>query len=157
MSDQSGKIMLGWREWLSLPELGIPAIKAKVDTGAKTSALHAFEIDTITEQGIEQVRFKIHPLQKRSDLVLTCQAPIVDRRKVSDSGGHREMRYVIRTKIKIGSICTEAEFTLTDRDSMQFRMLLGRTAMNHIFTVDPSSSYLEGRKPGTPYQQEEMK
>ena len=157
MVDYKRKIMLGWREWLSLPDLGIPAIKAKIDTGAKTSALHAFEIDSFTEQGIEQVRFKIHPLQNRSDLILTCQAPLVEQRQVTDSGGHKEIRYVIRTKFNLGVTSTMAEFTLTDRDSMKFRMLLGRTAMNKIFTVDPCSSYLEGPRPETLYPQKDMK
>jgi hypothetical protein len=109
MADCNQRIILGWREWLALPDLGIPAIKAKIDTGARTSALHAFEIDSFTEGGIEQVRFKIHPIQKRSDIVLVCQAPVVDRRRVSDSGGHREMRFVIRSGITIGRINTVSE------------------------------------------------
>ena len=156
MTDCKKKILLGWREWIQLPDLGIPAIKAKIDTGARTSTLHAFEIECFTEQEIRQVRFKIRPLRKRPNIILTCQAPVVDRRRVSDSGGHKEMRYVIRSKITIGTTSTIAELTLTDRDTMRFRMLLGRTAMNNIFTVDPCSSYLEGRKPKNVYTQGEM-
>lgn len=138
--------MIGWREWLSLPDICLPAIKAKVDTGAKTSALHAFEVDPFWKKGVEMVRFKIHPLQKNTDIVITCQAPVFDQRMVSDSGGHREMRYVIRSTIVIGGVRIDGEITLTDRDTMQFRMLLGRSAMAGVFTVDPGASYLMGRK-----------
>lgn len=155
--DSHNKIMIGWREWLSLPDIGIPAIKAKVDTGAKTSALHAFELEAYQEEGLDMVRFKIHPLQKRTDIILTCHAPIADQRIVTDSGGHREMRYVIRSNIVIGTVSTEAEITLTDRDTMLFRMLLGRNAMDGLCTVDPAASYLMGRKPRNIYKDWEMK
>ncbi|MCF8055800.1 MAG: RimK/LysX family protein [Desulfocapsa sp.] len=147
--EKQAKQILGWREWLALPSLGIPAIKAKVDTGAKTSALHAFAVESFLEEGVDKVRFQIHPLQRRTDIVQTCVAPIADQRMVSDSGGHREMRYVISTTIVLGTVTTEAEFTLTDRDSMQFRMLLGRSTMAGIFIVDPAASYLVGKKPRT--------
>lgn len=140
------RILLGWREWVSLPGLNIPAIKAKIDTGARTSALHAFSLETYHEGSRHMVRFDIHPLQKRTDISLTCRAPIVDHRLVSDSGGHREMRYVINTPILIGSLLWHIEITLTDRDAMQFRMLLGRTGMAGKAIVDPDASYLMGRK-----------
>lgn len=139
--------IIGWREWVVLPELGIPAIKAKIDTGARTSALHAFLVEPFSENGCQKVRFQIHPLQKRGDIALTCVADVLDRRMVSDSGGHRELRYVIRSKILIGSAAIEAEITLTDRDTMQFRMLLGRTALTDNFLVAPDRSYLAGPKP----------
>ncbi|MBU1138420.1 MAG: ATP-dependent zinc protease [Proteobacteria bacterium] len=148
---KSDKKMLGWREWLSLPDIGIPAIKAKVDTGAKTSALHAFAVEPFEEGGIAKVRFKIHPLQKKTGVVLTCEAPIADQRVVSDSGGHKELRYIIFTTIVLGGITTHAELTLTDRDSMLFRMLLGRSAMAGTYIVDPAASYLAGRKSPTIY------
>lgn len=147
---QDTKLTIGWKEWLTLPDLGIPAIKAKVDTGAKTSALHAFKVGPFQENGIDKVRFLIHPLQKRTDVIQTCVAPIVDQRMVSDSGGHKEMRYVISTTIVLGTLRIQAEMTLTDRDSMQFRMLLGRGAMAGLFFVNPSASYLTGKKPQTP-------
>lgn len=104
-------------------------------------------MDTFQEAGICKLRFQIHPIQKRTDIVQTCVAPIVDRRMISDSGGHREMRYVISTTISLGTITTQVEFTLADRDSMRFRMLLGRSAMAGMFLVNPYASYLIGKKP----------
>ena len=137
-------LIIGWREWLALPELQIPAIKAKVDTGARTSALHAFFVEPLTRDGIQMVRFGVHPLQKRLDLEIICEAPVKDYRSVSDSGGHREMRYVIETVICLGDRRLRAELTLTNRDNMKFRMLLGRTAMDHVAVI-PDKSYLTGR------------
>ena len=139
-------ITLGWREWVSLPGLGIKHIKAKVDTGARTSALHAFEIEAVVEDGRQRVRFKMHPIQRDDETVTECVADVVDRRMVSDSGGHREMRWVIATTVAIGPHSWPAEFTLTSRDDMLFRMLLGRTAIAGKATVDPARSYLVGKK-----------
>lgn len=139
-----GKKLIGWREWMSLPELNIDKIKAKIDTGARTSALHAFFVEPYVEGGLEMVRFGVHPLQNRLDVEVVCQYPIKDYREVSDSGGHKEMRYVIETNIQLGENIWPIEMTLTNRDSMKFRMLLGRTAMQG-FAVDPEKSYLFGR------------
>lgn len=137
--------VIGWREWASLPALGIAAVKAKVDTGARTSALHAFMLESFRSEGREKIRFGIHPLQKRSEPALFCEAEVLDRRIVSDSGGHREERYVIETPLRIGEHQWSIELTLTNRDTMLFRMLLGRTAMKDRFLVDPAQSYLTGK------------
>ena len=142
-----GKAIIGWREWLGLPALGIPAVKAKVDTGARTSALHTFHTETYRRDGRLFVRFKVHPIQRRTNVVVTCTAAVLDRRTVSDSGGHRETRYVIETPVRLGKKEWTIELTLTDRDSMLFRMLLGRTAMGGRLIVDPEASYLGGMKP----------
>ena len=138
------KLLVGWREWFALPELNIDKIKAKIDTGARTSALHAFFVEPFEEAGHEMVRFGVHPLQKRPDIEIICQCPVKDFRQVRDSGGHQEMRYVIETPVKLGEQIWPVEITLTNRDNMKFRMLLGRTAMCGI-AVYPDQSYLFGR------------
>ena len=145
ISSTDNKLVIGWREWVSLPELQIPAVKAKIDTGARTSALHAFDLDVYGDSKNQKIRFGIHPLQRKRKVTLWCTADVFDRRMVTDSGGHREMRYVIRTPIIIGDRSWPIEITLTQRDTMKFRMLLGRTAILNRYVVDPSSSYLFGR------------
>lgn len=146
------KPILGWREWVALPELKLAAIKAKIDTGARSSALHAFAIEPYRKGGQRWVMFAIHPLQKNCEVSLECHAPVKDRRIVMDSGGHKQRRYVIETQIMLGQSLIRAEMTLTNRDSMRFRMLLGRTAMAGHFIVDPGASYLQGRPDAAAYQ-----
>jgi len=136
------KTVLGWREWVSLPELGIENIKAKVDTGARTSALHAFDVKINEANEKRTVDFKMHPLQDNVDYVVECHADVIEERDVTDSGGHRERRWVIETMAVIGDTKLPIEMTLTDRDTMKFRMLLGRTALKSNFIVDPDKSYL---------------
>jgi hypothetical protein len=139
------RLILGWREWVTLPGLCLPAIKAKIDTGAKTSALHAFEVEKFRRAGQDFVRFGMHPLQTTRELVVACEARLVDERLVSDSGGHSEMRYVIETELVICRHRWPIELTLTNRDSMRFRMLLGRRGIKNRVIVDPDASYLCGK------------
>ncbi len=133
--------IIGFREWISLPLLNLVALKAKIDTGAKTSSLHAFEIRHVKRGGKSFVRFKVHPIQRNLDLVVSCLAPLIDRRIVTDSGGHKELRYVIHTTIHIAGIKKTIELTLSNRETMKYRMLLGREALKQFY-IDPSQSYL---------------
>jgi len=141
-----GKQILGWREWVGFPELGIVQIKAKVDSGARTSCLHAFRVEPFEREGRGWVRFDIHPQQGNTEEVISCEAPVLDKRAVRDSGGHEEMRYVIETTIRIGDQSHTAEVTLTDRDTMKFRVLLGRSMFRGKYLVDANRSYLCGKK-----------
>ncbi len=145
MSEQTAYATLGWREWIALPELGLPAIKAKVDTGARTSALHAYLIEPYKQDGRDMLRFLIHPIQNNQEFSVECRCPVFDFREVTDSGGHREMRYVIHSNVVIGDGRWPIELTLTNRDTMRFRMLLGRRAMEDRFLVNPGASYVNGR------------
>ena len=137
---------VGWREWVSLPQLGLPAIKAKIDTGARTSALHAFSIERYKQQGQDRLRFNMHPIQRQTKTVVVCDALLKDQREITDSGGHTELRYVIETDLHIGDAHWPIEITLTNRDNMRFRMLIGRQAMRHNLMVNSTYSYLLGKK-----------
>jgi len=141
------KLLVGWREWLSLPNLNIAAIKAKIDTGARTSSLHAFSVEPYLARGAPMVCVKVHPYQNNTRYEISFDAEVVDRRWVSDSGGHKEKRYVIMATMTLGHHSWGSELTLTNRDTMKFRMLLGRTAMDGHLLVDPAASYLVGKRP----------
>lgn len=139
------KVILGSEEWCSFPELGIPTIKARVDSGAKTSALHAINIAPFIKNEANWVRFDINPIQNNLKTVIHCEAPLIDKRIVKSSSGFREQRYVIQTNLQIGDSQWPIEMTLTNRDSMGFRMLLGREAMSGRVLVDPEQQYLLGQ------------
>ncbi len=148
MSEQY--LTIGWREWVSFPQLGITAIKAKVDTGARTSCLHAARYEIVSKDGADWVDFVIHPLTSKSSPEIHCSAPVIDYREVVDSGGHRQKRPFIRAQMQIGKSLHEIDLNLTNREEMKFRMLLGRTALSGTFLVDSSQSYLIGAKPQKP-------
>lgn len=146
MTDNNEHIVVGWREWLSMPNLGVHSIKAKVDTGARTSAIHAFSVEPFDKEGELWVRFGLHPNQEDTNVEIWCEAQVLDQRNVTDSGGHTEQRYVINTDVTLGSKTWSIEVTLTNRDNMLFRMLLGRTAMSAgNIVVNPALSYLAGQ------------
>lgn len=134
---------LGWEEWAALPDLGLPALKVKVDTGARTSALHAFDIEPFDDAGTPRLRFGVHPVPGRDDISIVCTADVADRREVISSNGEAELRYVIRTDIRIGTRQWPIEITLTNRTTMAYRMLLGRTALDEEIRVSPSESFCQ--------------
>ena len=136
---------IGWREWISLPDLAILSVKVKVDTGARSSALHAFDVKTVKKRGREYVRFKVHPRQRDTKKTVSAEAEVKDHRYVKSSGGHRTLRPVIETTVELMGHKWPIELTLVGRDEMGFRMLLGRQAVRGKFLVDPGRSYLGGR------------
>lgn len=136
------RLVVGWREWVALPDLGVDRIKVKVDTGARTSALHALDPHLVTLEGLPYVRFRLHPIQRRDKPELVCEAPLVDSRTVVNSGGQQEHRFVILTRMVLGEREISVEITLTDRAPLGFRMLVGRTAIRKRFLVDPGRSFL---------------
>lgn len=144
MKNKKSKIIVGNQEWCSFPGLGVPAIKARVDSGAKTSSMHAFNIRNFQRDGQRWVSFEVHPLQNDRQTVIRCERPVLDKRVVKSSSGVPETRYVISATIKIGSEIWDIQLTLANRDSMGYRMLLGREAMNGRMIVDTSLSYCLG-------------
>jgi ribosomal protein S6--L-glutamate ligase len=138
------QLLLGWKEWASLPELNIPIIKVKIDTGAKTSALHAYDLEIIEKNGKKYAHFFIHPLQKNDVISRKAITEIIDTRVVISSNGQKEERPLIKTLIKIGDHSWYIEITLTKRDIMHHRMLLGREAMN-LMLIDPGRTYCQGK------------
>lgn len=137
--------MIGWREWVSLPDLGLERVKAKIDTGARSSALHAFDLRAYTVRGAPWVRFHIHPMQHGGPTI-EAKAEIIDMRRVTNPGGRRELRPVIRTDVLLLGRRWDIDLTLTPRWGMGFRMLLGRQAVRHHFLVDPGRSFFGERR-----------
>ncbi len=138
-------MIVGWREWVALPELGVPLIKAKVDTGARTSCLHARDVTIYLRKKERWVRFTLYPTQRSTRSAVVCTAPLVEERRVRSSNGRAQLRPVIVTEIEVGSERWDIELTLTNRDVMGFRMLLGRQAVRGHTLVDPGVSYLTRR------------
>jgi hypothetical protein len=136
---------IGWREWVSMPELGVKEIKAKVDTGADNSSLHAFNIERFEDDEVPMVRFEVHPHQRKKKPTVQCEARIVGERIVKNPGGRTERRPIIRTKLVVAGEEFEALVNLTTRDEMTFRMLLGRRTVRKNFIIDPGRSYLGPR------------
>jgi hypothetical protein len=141
------KTGVGWREWVSLPLLGVDSVKVKVDTGARSSSLHAYDIEEITLRGKPWVVFKVHPLQRNDSFIQECRAPLLEHRHVTSSNGKRDLRPVIHTQVRLGVHELPIELTLTRRDEMGFRMLLGREALRGRFVVDPGRSYIASKRP----------
>jgi hypothetical protein len=139
--------VVGWREWLALPAWGIGAIKAKVDTGARSSALHAFDVRNFERDGRSMVRFKVHPRQRSASATIEAEAELLGTRRVRNSGGQETLRPVVEAEIELAGQRWRIEVTLTSRDAMGFRMLLGRQALRGRFAVDPGQSFLAGRRP----------
>ncbi len=141
--------LAGWREWVQLADAGIPWIKAKLDTGARTSSLHAYKIKVFDRDGDEWVRFRVRPWQESADDETLVELPVHDRRRVRSSSGHVEERLVVRMRLVLIGREIDAEVTLTNRDAMGFRMLIGREALRRGFAVDAGRSFLGGRAPKT--------
>jgi hypothetical protein len=142
--------MTGWREWVGLPDLGIDAIKAKIDTGAATSALHASHVHIDPDTDPPTVAFDTHPLQEDGHPAIRCHAPLVEHRSIRSSNGQRTRRPVIATTLDLGDRRHRIELTLINRDAMGFRMLLGRSALRAYYTIDPGRSFLASTPPGAP-------
>ena len=143
-ASRGGRLILGWEEWIALPGLGLPAIKAKIDTGAKTSALHAETIEPYGPAAAPRVRFTIRPAARRPDIVVACSAPVIDHRSVVSSNGGREQRFVIQTDLAIDGHVWPIEVSLSDRREMSYRMLLGRQALKAgQLLIDPGASFCQ--------------
>ncbi len=136
------KLIAGWREWGQLPDLNVEKIKVKLDTGAKTSSLHAFDLSLFTHMGKDWLQFDVHPFQDDESITHTCTSPIVDYRWITSSSGHSQKRFIIETTLKLGDFSSLIEISLANRDEMGFRMLVGRNALKGRILVDPSHSFL---------------
>jgi len=146
------KLLIGRSEWFALPLLHIPFIKAKIDTGAKTSALHAFNIEYDDADGQPWVHYDIHPIQGNDQVIVRCTSLVIDQRMIMISNGHKENRYVILTSLSLGSKTWPIELTLSNRDPLRFRLLLGREALNHHVIIDPNLNYHQKKPKKKPIQ-----
>ncbi len=145
--------VIGWREWIALPDLGILGVKAKIDTGARTSSLHTHDYELYQDAaGNDRVRFHLHPLRRDETVELSCDCEVHSIREVKDSGGHVEERPFIEVPVQLGSFSWRVEFSLSNRETMKFRCLLGRVALKERFLVDPTQSYLLSTSLATAYQ-----
>jgi hypothetical protein len=157
-AQKRGLMLVGWREWVLLPELNLAPIKAKIDTGAKTSALHGWHIEPFRRKGAPWVRFEFHESRpgSRGLQAVQCEAQAIDEREIRNSGGQVERRFVIETMLKLGDKLWRIELALTNRDQMGHRMLLGRSALDGRAIVEPSRSYILGtkRQTGRPISKE---
>ena len=146
-TDSPSHTIVGWREWVSLPGLHVPWVKAKLDTGARSSAIHAFDIDVFERDGGDWVRYSIHPWQRSADEAVACESQVIGQRSIRSSSGHSDVRYVVAMDVFLAGRSVIAEVTRRRRDEMGFRMLVGREALRQRFLVDPGRSYLGGRPP----------
>lgn len=139
------RAVIGWREWAGLPDLGIGRIKAKIDTGAKISALHAVRVRAFERGGAVYVAFVLHPMQRARRPEIECLARVVDRRRIRSSNGETESRYIILTALQLGGDAFPIELSLANRDEMGFRLLLGRDALKNRYVIDPAKSFQAGK------------
>ncbi len=147
MTEHHSYTLTGWREWVGLPDIGVPWVKAKLDTGARSSSLHAFDLEELDRDGRRWVRFTVRPWQRSEADAVEVERPVLDVREVRSSSGHTEERYVVAMDLALMGRQVPAEMTLARRDEMGFRMLVGREALRQGFAVDPGRSYLGGRPP----------
>lgn len=145
MASPHSSTVVGWREWVHLPGVGVPWIKAKLDTGARSSAIHAHDLHELERDGETWVRFSVHPWQRTSEDAVVAELRVHDQRRVRSSSGHLEKRFVVLMDVEIAGSTITAEVTLSRRDEMGFRMLIGREALRRGLVVDPGRSYLGGR------------
>jgi hypothetical protein len=145
VSTTTERAIAGWREWVGLPSCEVEWVKAKLDTGARSSAIHAFAIAEFERDGTPWVRFSIHPWQRSAEDTVVVECPVHDRRVVRSSSGHQAERYVVQMDVALMGRTVTTEMTLSSRDQMGFRLLIGREALRQGFVVDPSRSYLGGR------------
>lgn len=149
-------IEIGWREWVALPELNVPGIKAKIDTGARSSALHTAQYEYFEDDFAQTwVHFVLHPLKKSPNCLRHGKAKVIAFREVKDSGGHIEKRPFIETKVNLAGYDWRIELSLTNREQMRFRMLIGRKGLEDHFLVNPAKSYLAGKSLRAHYTKEE--